>query len=91
MADLKVRSPYPSSSDPTDFPLLLLEDQGDGTYAPKVVGSGTVAKRVHCPWPNMADPTQFVDIGLADNGDGTYSPPEENRIRNFREYRKGAR
>ena len=74
MADLKVRSPYPSKTDPTDFPLVLLEDQGDGTYALKCVGAGTVAKRIRCPWPSITDPTRFVDIGLTDNGDGTYSP-----------------
>lgn len=74
MADLKVRSPFPNKSDPTDFPLFLMEDQGDGTHALKVVSSGDVALTVRLPFPDMDDHTRFLDIGLADNGDGTYSP-----------------
>lgn len=75
MADLKIRSPYPIKGTPTNFPMLLLVDEGDGTYSLKLAPTGsTVAARITCPYPSMTDPTQFVDIGLADNGDGTYAP-----------------
>lgn len=74
MANLKVRSPIALKTDPTNFPMFLLEDQGDGTHALKMVSSGTVAARIRCPFPSITDPTNYVDIGLVDNGDGTYSP-----------------
>lgn len=74
MADLKVRSPIPLVGDPTNFPYFLLQDQSDGTYALKMVSSGTVAAKIRSPFASITDPTNFPLIGLVDNGDGTYSP-----------------
>lgn len=74
MADLKVRSPIPAYNDPTNFPLLSLIDNNDGTHSLALVSSGTIALKVRSPFPSLTDPTNFPLIGLVDNGDGTYSP-----------------
>lgn len=79
MADLKIRCPFPivqsaaSDAGKIEYPLMLLLDQGDGTYKLRVTFSGTVAKRIRSPYPSVTDPTLFPLIPLVDMGDGTYA------------------
>lgn len=43
MADVKIRFPYPDSTDPTHQLLVTMVDQGDGTFAPKISGNAATA------------------------------------------------